>query len=201
MIGILLAGGAATRHPNKVLLPTRHGIPVIMSGLGYLRRHDLRDIRVVVPTNSPIVDVVEAFGFNDLNIEFVYQATPTGVGDAIMLANPSSDACMVVMGDNIYPANEQFPDLTTSAVALREVPAWRRPHLVRWNEETSRFTREGYGRYSLTTPWIFTELAANDLPPEGWPALYGFERVQLDAQGWWDIGTPDLYAAYWRSNV
>lgn len=196
MIGVLLAGGAATRLPNKPLLPMRDGRPVCLSGIEYLRRHAVDHIIVVTPPNSPLVDVITSFVKNPDKIHFVYQQEPTGVGDAINLARDGVQVrSMIVMADNIYPQEETFK--VVSGVAVRKVAAWKRPHLVR-ADGTSYLTRDAscVTPYSLTTPWV---LGPGKLSSEGWPSLVGHKQIVCAEEGWWDIGTPELYAAYWRS--
>lgn len=202
MIGIVLAGGAATRLPNKILLPMRDGEPVIMSGIDYLYRHGCEEIRVVLPPNSPVVDIVETLRDDSAGVAYVYQAEATGVGDAIRLACPEHEPAMIVMGDNVYPENETFESPGMSCVAVRPVPAWRMPHLVRWSDRMGAFTRGGaFGRMALTTPWVLGNGWQNEIAPgEAWRGLNRYRRVEMPAQGWWDIGTPELYAAYWRDN-
>lgn len=196
MIGVLLAGGAATRLPNKPLLPMIDGRPVCLSGIDYLRRHGIDHIIVVTPPNSPLVDVITAFVASPQDLHFVYQQEPTGVGDAINLARAGIDVrSMIVMADNVYPREEKFECI--SGVAVRKVAAWKRPHLVRANGET-HLTRDASCKalYSLTTPWL---IGPSKLSPEGWPSLIGQKQIICKEEGWWDIGTPELYAAYWRS--
>jgi len=194
MIGILLAGGNATRLPNKVLLPQRDGRPVIFSGLDYLLRHHADPVHVVVPPSSVIVDVIAAH-YPEANLNFVYQPEASGVGDAINQVG-ARGAVMIVMADNIYPPNETVPAAAPAAV-VRRVPAWRLPHLVRLGAD-GLLTRTGPGRLALTSPWIII-VGGKPLSPEGWPDLNGARFIELPTAGWWDIGTHDTYAAYWRT--
>lgn len=199
MIGILLAGGAASRLPNKPLLPMKDLRPVCCSGIDYIKRHGINEIVVVTPPSSVIVDVIDKLYGNHTNLEFVYQPQPTGVGDALSLVNRQGSA-MIVMADNVYPEDEYLTDyddtIDEPEVIVRRVPAWRATHLVRVGRN-GFLTRTGSGTLALTTPWIV--MPNNFSVPEGWPDLSGVKRKERSAVGWWDIGTADTYAAYWRS--
>lgn len=192
MIGIMLAGGLATRLPNKPLLPTKDGSPVCLSGLDYLKRHNVSHTVIVVPPNSPLVDVIEHFRPGQ-KYSYVYQPEAKGVGDAINLVKASVRA-MIVVADNVYPEAEVVNEV--ECVVIRRVPAWRRPHLV--GADGQRLDRGGssFMPFSLTTPWVVGPGKSWD--PDGWPSLAGIKQVEREADGWWDIGTPELYAAYWR---
>lgn len=205
MIGILLAGGNATRLPNKVLLPQRDGRPVCFAGLDYLLRHGADPVHVVVPPSSVVVDVI-AEHYPDANLNFIYQPEARGVGDAINLVSARDGLAMITMADNIYPPSEVVPSAGPYAV-VRRVAAWRLPHLVRLTDERPdalgqarppELTRTGPGRRALTSPWLIA-IGGKQLSPEGWPDLNGARFIELPAAGWWDIGEPNLYAAYWRS--
>lgn len=198
MIGILLAGGAATRLPNKPLLPQRDLQPVCFSGIDYLLRHKVSSIAVITPPNSVVVDVIDEYYGTEVDFNFIYQSEPTGVGDAINLVKSEAQLGMIVMGDNIYPKTETIvrPDCGPYIV-IRRVPRWRIPHLVRIGAD-DRLTRIGPGHLALTTPWVVS-IGEGMFSPEAWPDLDGVRRLQLSASRWWDIGTPEVYASYWRS--
>lgn len=196
MIGILLAGGAATRLPNKPLLPQRNGKPVCLSGLDYLFRHGVEYVNVVVPPSSVIVDVI-ASHYHSEKLNFIYQAEPSGVGDAINLA--LQDDSLIVAADNIYPREEVFklPKRFNRTVAvLRQVEAWRIPHLVRMGLN-GNLTRSGPGVLALTSPWYVSKYF--HFSSEGWPDFNEGSFIELPSAGWWDIGTPETYSAYWRN--
>ena len=72
MIGIVLAGGEATRLPNKPLLPMIDGQPVIRSSIDLFKRSNIEEIITVVPPASPIPAVIKEGGFT-------IQPKPTGV--------------------------------------------------------------------------------------------------------------------------
>jgi hypothetical protein len=209
MIGILLAGGAATRLPNKPLLPQKNLKPVCFSGVDYLLRHKVDYIAVVIPPSSVLVDVITSY-YSDTRFVFVHQPEPSGVGDAINLVQRSSLA-MVVMADNIYPETEHVPMkmMTQSpSITVRSVPAWRAAHLVRVSEYGGVLTRSRPGRLALSTPWLL-EPVNNHFSKEAWEDFSRyykmgtteklFHQVELPGKDWWDVGTPDTYAAYWRS--
>jgi dTDP-glucose pyrophosphorylase len=164
MIGVLLAGGAATRLPNKPLLPQRDFSPVCFSGMEYLLRHQVSHINVVTSPNSVVVDIIDEHYRPLIDLVFTYQEEPTGVGDAINLVDRQSykingyctDDMMIVMADNIYPRHEHL-ELNLESfkydkmAIVRGVSAWRLPHLVRIGKD-NRPTRTGPGRLALSTP-------------------------------------------------
>jgi len=206
VIGILLAGGNATRLPNKPLLPQWDCRPVCFSGMDYLIRHKVDSITVVVPPESVIVDIIDQ-AYRGHSIQYVYQPEARGVGHALNCVGDNLGGiddlfpALIVMGDNIYPRDEELP-LTGSLedgpfVVLRDVPAWRVPHLVRVGPN-DRLTRVGPGGLVLSTPWFVTP--GNFSSDEGWPDLQGVNRITRPGAGWWDIGTRDTYAAYWRQS-
>lgn len=201
MNGILLAGGAATRLPNKPLLPQRDLQPVCFSGVSYLLRHKARYITVVVPPGSAIPDILE-YNWPSVDFAFIYQGEATGVGDALNLITPEHS--MIVMADNIYPVDETVPlDPQVTYTVMRHVPGWRIGHLVRTMSVNGYLTRNGPGFYALTTPWHVSQRFWIDLKPHGFmrEAWQNFHHLGIEkkADGWWDVGTPDTYAAYWRS--
>lgn len=198
MIGVMLAGGLATRLPNKPLLPTKDGSPVCLSGLDYLKRHGVSHTVIVTPPNSPLVDIIEYFRPGQ-KFTYVYQPEARGVGDALNLALSGLQVrAMIVVADNIYPWDEKL-DEVDECVVVRRVPAWRRPHLVRADGagRLSRGDNSQFMPYSLTTPWIVGP--GKKFSDEGWTDLRGLKQVERDHEGWWDVGTPELYAAYWRT--
>lgn len=227
LIGVMLAGGLATRLPNKPLLPTKQGgYPVCLSGLDYLKRHECEHVIIVTPPNSPIVDVIDHFRPAQKYV-YHYQAEPKGVGAALRDVLPfgqSTAWVMVVMADNIYPEHERIMlpwepreakadamrEPAGECVIVRRLPAWRRPHLVSasgrrvidtmaLSQELSRSNASKYLPFSLTTPWLLDVSKDRVMCDEGWPTLSSIEQVERPHEGWWDVGTPELYAAYWRS--
>lgn len=184
MQGVILAGGAATRLPNKPLLPRRQGGCVIDSSVEFLRKQ-CDEITVVVPGNSIIQDYLMHV---HKGLKFIVQESPTGVEDALNLVPGEK---MVCVADNIYP-QEYYEE---HGVVVRAVPRWQARHLVTIKDGC--FIRGAYdNKWALTTPWILPpDFVAEDL-------LIDFRQLKLieaKAEGWWDIGTPDTYTAYWRS--
>jgi hypothetical protein len=192
--GVLLAGGKATRLPNKVLLPQRDGRPVCFSGLDYLIRHGCDPIHIVIPPASVIVDVIaKHYKFDSLN--FIHQPDATGVGDALnLIPEPIDGHAMIVMGDNIYPVTEVV-DAAWPFVVVRRVPAWRLPHLVRVTKD-GKLTRTAPGALALSTPWAIP--IDGQYSSEGWPDLTDQTKVELPGEEWHDIGTVETYTHYWR---
>jgi hypothetical protein len=203
MIGILLAGGAATRLPNKPLLPMKDLRPVCFSGMDYLIRHRVPKVVVVTPPNSVIVDVIHSYYSDKVGLEFVYQPEARGVGDALNACEledrDDGDHAMVVMADNVYP-DETISGLVLDEwpfVVVRDVPAWRAPHLVKAEPKRDLRRKAAGGNLVLSTPWVIH--ASNFSTLEGWPDLSGTKRQVESGKDWWDVGTPATYEAYWRS--
>ena len=199
MIGILLAGGAATRLPNKPLLPMRDLRPVCFSGMDYLLRHEVDHVAVVTPPSSVIVDVIDKVYGDKIDLDFIYQPEPTGVGDALNLVNRDGQSSLIVMADNVYPQGELLPtDSSYCWAVVRQVPAWRMPHLVRLGKH-NHLTRTGPGTHALSTPWFLTEDCNEPISSEGWDHFSGLTPVIRPGDRWWDVGVPETYAAYWRN--
>ena len=76
--GIVLAGGQATRLPNKPLLPLKNGKPVITSGIDLLLRSDIKDIRVIVPPDSVIPAILD-YTYSSTYFKYVIQRAALGV--------------------------------------------------------------------------------------------------------------------------
>jgi hypothetical protein len=113
MIGVILAGGEATRLPNKPLLPIQCRRMLIESSIDFLKRHDCSKICAVVPNNGVLEAVL------DHSITTIPQAVALGVAHAISLAAehvPDGDCALVVFCDNMYdevhdllPENKAVP--------------------------------------------------------------------------------------------
>ena len=183
MQGVILAGGAATRLPNKPLLPRRTGGCIIDSSVEFLRKQ-CDEVTVVVPANSIIQDYLM---HHHTGLKFIPQVSPTGVEDALNLVPGEK---MVCVADNVYP-QEYYEEL---GLVIRDVPRWQAKHLVMWDGEN--FIRGQYDvSYALTTPWMLPDMKMTNLLED----FKDMKKIQKSGKDWWDIGTPDTYTAYWRS--
>lgn len=214
MIGVILAAGNATRLPNKLLLPTRDYRPLILSSVEYLRTKKVREIRVVVAPNNAVELFLERYYRGKHNIRCLTQADPKGVIDAIMHGiqqdDPGEEKVVIVCGDNIYPPHEIIPREKPPFVVARRVPPNRAKHLVRWEPRFESWMRTGTpcrDPLCLTTPWVFTveqmrSVELHRLGLDRMEDLLNFcclRPTEVPHNGWWDIGTYDMFMEYWRS--
>lgn len=197
-----------------------------MSALNYLVHHDVKMISVVIGPDSPVPDVVEVCDpmLCD-SIRWVVQEEPTGVADAVKLANTSREhgakRSMILCGDNVYPVEslKDMLDKCDEFVVCRQVEAWRSVHLTRagWMQPDQRhehaprevLSRDQPGRLCLTTPWVFRNATLDDNLMRGddighvindlRAARRDIQSVLMLSKGWHDIGTPATYSHYWRS--
>lgn len=212
-MGVILAGGKATRLPNKPLLPMHNGRPLICSSVDYLVGQGSQSILVLDAPDSIIVHVLiglyPSIRFHRLVDGF------KGIPAALALAARSLGAeftkLFVVCCDNIYPDNEYLttPSLDRSYAVIREVSAADAVHLAKWEKKSQDdpgrwLPREAAtrSRFALTTPWI---LRKED-------ALRGDEFSEvtelfnaIDCQpktaprgSWKDLGTEDTFIRYWK---
>lgn len=111
MIGVLLAGGCGTRLHPTTLATSKHLLcvydkPMIYYPLDTLLKVGVRDILVVVSPQSR--DGVRALLGNGhrlgVRIEYVLQAEPKGVADALLTAGSliDSERVVLVLGDNFF---------------------------------------------------------------------------------------------------
>jgi hypothetical protein len=213
----VLAGGKATRLPNKPLLPLKDGSLVIESGLHMLNRTGIERVLIVVPPNSPLPDILEARRDRSVerrfDVEYVVQPEANGVPSAIACAGECIDTreeLMVVCCDNVFPDDyaapvdqlEPFKDLQQ----VQSLPQWQSMHLSRY---TGQWSRRGWGMDSCVAGWLKVArptamhgrshaemvdfLTACDVKP------YSDDNLRR-GDGWWDVGVADSYARYWRSD-
>ena len=197
--GIMLAGGAASRMPNKALLPIASNRIVIESGIEFLSSK-CEETVVVVSPNSPIPDVLKMRGYNPW---YVQQSVPLGVVSAIQCGAQRCvhDLCLIVFCDNVYS------EVTQNLVA--------EPHAsLRWSSDPSHLdTYSELGR-----KWVRRSIEHDDLEQPSLLGWYLLDRSQIlsadqrqssvdflnelnvkpkfypDAV--YDIGTPETYSHY-----
>lgn len=214
MIGIVLAAGNATRLPNKLLLPMHNCRPLILSSVEYLRANNVEEIRVVVSQDSAVEPFLRRYYGDKHRIRCITQTMPKGVVNGILTGILEDDhwkkKLVVVCGDNVYPAHEKTPRLRPPFVVGRRVPRVRARHLVQWDHRVCRWVRSEFPTRDpicLTTPWVFTveqmrSVELDKIEPDRMEDMLNLCSVtlaELPINGWWDIGTHDMFMAYWRS--
>ena len=114
MKGIILAGGSGTRlYPitegtSKQLVPV-YDKPMIYYPLSVLMQAGIRDILVITTSEDQdnfkrVLGDGSKFG---INLSYIIQPSPDGLAQAFILGEEfiGSDACAMVLGDNIFYGN------------------------------------------------------------------------------------------------
>lgn len=219
MIGVVLAGGRASRLPNKALLPIYGGFPMICSGITYLLDNNVRKIVVMEPPDGSILRWLVPHIFNKIPATMFQFATDyyDGVVGGIQCAAPfasEGEPVMYVCCDNIYPTKEQNldPSWVTDTAIVRSVPSGWYDHLDRyevsitgggeWKHRTN-IVDENANVYALTTPWVLSYKTVKEAYK--YDALIDFFNgekitpVVLPKQDWQDLGTVESYTDFWSN--
>src|SRR5262245_2279447 len=110
MIGIVLAAGASTRLPNKILLPQRNAEPVIESAIDFCQEHC--DCTDVVHGGGIVEAYLRTLGdVYDVPVHLTRQPEPAGVLDAIHwgVGDLLKAQYLITFADNIYCQEEEVP--------------------------------------------------------------------------------------------
>lgn len=192
MIGVVLAAGKSERLLNKVLLPKRNGEPVIHSAIKFSKLHC---DRTIVVTSGVVTEYVK----HGLCME-VLEREPMGVTHALRSAYMSvteyNPTWLVLFGDNVYSGYETLPT-ETGLASIRKVEG---DQLDGWdgNKWVDRSELPVYklaGWLYLTNNQFRTIGQADNL-------ISGVNQAEVKSfitgVEWYDIGTPESYAAYLR---
>lgn len=205
-IGIMLAGGEASRLPNKPLLPTIGRRMVIESGLGMLWRSGCQRVVVVVRPRSFLPDVMTAMGIAE-RLDFVEQYDPGVIGAVKNGAAPlTADQYLVTFCDNIFDTRETVDEsLRGCHAAVRrvdnnhELDGWSSEDL-RWRDRRDEPDIKLAGWYLLPTNinWAQMDCA---MPSTWFLNAIDAKPVLCVSEGWHDVGTEASYLEYLRDAI
>ena len=205
--GIVLAGGNATRLPNKPLLPLHNGKPAVTSGIDLLLRSGITVIDIVVTPNSPIPSILRKY--YELNFRFIEQRGALGVPLAISQVLPMSapqtyDKFIIVYCDNVYGSKQRIPlHPWVGHSTIEIIDEIKAGALSRYSDG---FWREGYCEDDCSTciaGWMCLDLSSLILAHHYQTTIEFLNVIKAKPipiidSSWWDIGTLETYTDYWR---
>jgi hypothetical protein len=204
-LGAVLAGGDATRLPNKALLPLRNGLPMITSAIELCVRNNCTGAPlVIVRPDSLILSILHTWQYG---VRYREQKEPRGLIDAILVATRSfgpqlqllfregNEEFLITFCDNYYDCNELIPvTAKPPCVAVRDVKKGHGKDL-------------GTYRGKTIAGWLLLNRASLQLVSDCCPQMKLEDWLEaMDAQPiempsnleWWDLGTKETYKNYWE---
>jgi hypothetical protein len=193
---VILAAGFSTRLNNKMLLPTHDGQSVIQTLVQDLKQDGV--VYVVIREDSSLLNILKG-------VHFIFQTDRKDVMGALKAAALvlNGKRMRVFCGDNIYPSHLYQLEGEGNIIPYTSLPESRALHLSTFDRSGYAYPREVKSKREdacIISPWL---LNANDvLKHDG--DFRGFINAKgrpqkVHAEGWWDIGDPNVYDEYQRS--
>lgn len=226
-LGIVLAAGESTRLPGKVLLPTRKG-PVVQSAIELCRRA-LCTETVVLVSGADYRDTGPLYSWirgTQGTMGIVRQLEPRGVVNAIRETTQCMDnfrgrsfmSYLVTFGDNVYDEHEVADALDCASVRQVDAPNADQldgvQHSVKidahtmtaledskpvWVERFKHPELKLAGWLHLSREKLERLVSSSDFLVPAMNAASVRPHV-VEGMKWWDVGTPEAYAHYWRTS-
>lgn len=191
MHAIVLAAGDATRLPNKPLLTTRSGKPLIQSSIDFAKQFT-NDISVVLRSpETPAARYVDKY---NTNCRQVYQTRPSGVVDAIRIGINDDLDSLILFADCFYSNGWPEPHKNHASVSRcghDELDGWSGEN---WVDRACRPQLKFCG-------WIRTDrdITQHDMLLQNMNAA-GIRPYAVE-EPIHDLGTPDAYRGHWNSGL
>lgn len=194
-LGIVLAGGDATRLPNKALLPLRNGLPMITSAIELCVRNNCTGAPLmIVRPDSLILSVLHTWQYN---VCYREQIEPRGLIDAIRIATRScvpGEEYLITFCDNYYDRNELIPATAKPpCVAVRDVKEGHGKDLGTYRGKTIA----GWLLLDQSSLRTVSDCCLNT-KLEDWLETMDAQSIEMSSNlEWWDLGTKETYQNYW----
>ena len=192
---IILAGGQATRLPNKPLLPITGGRLSIESAMEYAKTFCPGFLPILVDNSAEIISRVLTLRGWDFHL--CIQPKPQGVPDAIYrgLDFASGTMLLILFCDNIYDHFDEPPSRPGVSTLMRTSNVLDGCDGSQWLTHPDGSMLRIAGFYVLTR-----EQASQGVPDESSVEFLnriGVRPIVLPQDtAWWDIGTPVSYTEY-----